>query len=229
MRLIFVRHGEPDYVHDCLTETGRKQAAAASLRLASEGITRIFSSPNGRARETASYTADRLGLPVTVLDFMHEIDWGDLSGKPMRNDGHPWSLSDLMLLDEDISLCAADWRNHPYFANNKALRDYDFVTAHFDEFLASLGYRREGNRYLCVSSNPETVALFSHGGSGACALSRCLNLSFPYLCSFLPYDYTSICTLNFADTPGAYVFPRVELFNDARHIYTDGRGPQFSK
>jgi hypothetical protein len=27
MRIIFVRHGEPDYEHDCLTETGRKQAA----------------------------------------------------------------------------------------------------------------------------------------------------------------------------------------------------------
>ena len=26
MRIIFVRHGEPDYVNDCLTETGKKQA-----------------------------------------------------------------------------------------------------------------------------------------------------------------------------------------------------------
>ena len=30
MRIIFVRHGEPDYKRDCLTETGKAQAAAAA-------------------------------------------------------------------------------------------------------------------------------------------------------------------------------------------------------
>ena len=34
MRIIFVRHGEPDYVRDCLTDTGKEQAAAAAERLA---------------------------------------------------------------------------------------------------------------------------------------------------------------------------------------------------
>lgn len=229
MRLIFVRHGEPDYAHDCLTETGREQARQAALRLSGENITKVYSSPNGRARETAGFTAELLGLSVSVLDFMHEIDWGDLSGNEMRNSGHPWSLSDLMITDENILLANCDWRNHPYFSHNKALRDYDFVVEHFDSFLEELGYRREGNRYLCVKPAPETVALFSHGGSGACALSRLLNLSFPYMCSILPYDFTSIIILNFPDEPGSLVFPRVELFNDARHIYTDGRGPQFAR
>ena len=69
MRIIFVRHGEPDYARDCLTETGRLQAAAAAERLAGEGITEIYASPCGRARETASYTAARLGLTVTTLEY----------------------------------------------------------------------------------------------------------------------------------------------------------------
>ena len=38
MRIIFIRHGAPDYARDCLTETGRIQAAAAAERLAGEGI-----------------------------------------------------------------------------------------------------------------------------------------------------------------------------------------------
>ena len=229
MRLLFIRHAEPDYAHDCLTETGREQARQAALRLSGEKITKIYSSPNGRARETAGYTAAQFGLPVNVLDFMHEIDWGDLSGGTMRNDGHPWSLSDLMITDEDLLLAACDWRSHPYFKNNKALRDYDYVVEHFDGFLEECGYRREGNRYLCLQPSSETVALFSHGGSGACALSRALNLSFPYMCSVLPYDFTSVIVLNFPSAPGSYVFPRVELFNDARHIYTADRGPQFAR
>ena len=35
MRIIFVRHGEPDYAHDCLTDMGKLQAvngAAGSKR-----------------------------------------------------------------------------------------------------------------------------------------------------------------------------------------------------
>ena len=53
MRIIFVRHGEPDYQRDCLTETGREQAAAAAERLAGEGIVEIYASPCGLARQTA--------------------------------------------------------------------------------------------------------------------------------------------------------------------------------
>ena len=33
MRILFIRHGDPDYEHDCLTELGRRQALAVSERL----------------------------------------------------------------------------------------------------------------------------------------------------------------------------------------------------
>lgn len=72
MRILFVRHGEPDYKNDCLTETGKLQAQAAARRLEHEGISEIYASPMGRARETAGYTADRLGLPITILDYTPE-------------------------------------------------------------------------------------------------------------------------------------------------------------
>ena len=86
MRIIFIRHGEPNYEKDCLTETGKKQAAACAERLEREGIAEIYASPMGRAAETASFTAKRLGLPVHTLDFMHEISWG---GPGIPQEGHP--------------------------------------------------------------------------------------------------------------------------------------------
>ena len=64
MRIVFVRHGEPDYVHDCLTEKGRMQALAAAERLREEGIGEIWSSPLGRAAETAEAASKALSLPV---------------------------------------------------------------------------------------------------------------------------------------------------------------------
>ncbi|MBO5987521.1 MAG: histidine phosphatase family protein, partial [Lachnospiraceae bacterium] len=38
MRIIIVRHGEPNYEKDCLTSLGIRQAKAVAKRLADEGI-----------------------------------------------------------------------------------------------------------------------------------------------------------------------------------------------
>ena len=98
MRLIYVRHGEPDYANDCLTETGRQQAIAVSKRLQNEGISEIYTSPMGRASQTASYTSELLDIPIQTMDYMHEITWG---GPDIPAGGHPWTLSDRMI-DEDV-------------------------------------------------------------------------------------------------------------------------------
>ncbi len=214
MRIIFVRHGEPDYANDCLTETGRKQAAAAAKRLTIEGISEIYSSPMGRAYETASFTAEALGLPITKLDYMHEISWG---GEGVPENGHPWTLSDMMIKDEDFDFYHNDWRKHPYYEKNTATQYFDMVSAEFDKFLAGLGYVHEGTRFLCETDEQKTIALFSHGGSGACVLAHLLALPFPYVCTVLPYEFTSIITLEFPVRKGEYIHPRIELFNDVMH------------
>ena len=225
MRIIFVRHGEPDYARDCLTEEGRAQAAAAAERLAREGISEIFASPCGRASETAGYTARRLGLPVTLLDYMREISWG---GPDIPCDGHPWTLGD-RLLEEGFDYRVHDWMDHPYFRNNLATRYYETIAPRIDALLAEHGYRHEGRRFLCAGGSDRTLALFSHGGSGACALAHLLNLPFPYVASVMPYDFTSIIILNFPVNEGARVFPRLELFNDAAHIRTAPGGPRLQR
>jgi len=221
MRIIFVRHGEPDYVHDCLTDTGRAQARAAAERLAGEGISEIYASPCGRAAETASFTAEKLGLPVTTLDFMHEITWG---GADTPHEGHPWTLGDMML-EEGFDFAAGDWRRHPYFRNNSATEKYAMIAERFDAFLMGFGYRHEGGRCFCETGTDGTIALFSHGGSGACALAHLLDMPFPYVCVVFPYDFTSIIIIDLPCRPGTYVHPRVELFNDCAHITRRGDGP----
>ena len=221
MKIIFVRHGEPDYVHDCLTAEGRKQAAAAAERLAGEGISEIYSSPCGRAFETASFTAGRLGLPVTVLDYMHELSWG---GFRIPCDGHPWTLGDKML-EEGFDFQSLPWQEHPFFNSNAATEYYKQIAVQFDDFLAGHGYRHEGRRFLCEADTDKTIALFSHGGSGACVLAHLLNLPFPYVASVMPYDFTSIIILDFPVKEGAYIFPRLDLFNDCAHIRRSAAGP----
>jgi len=219
MRIIFVRHGEPDYARDCLTEQGKIQAAAAAQRLREEGIGEIWASPLGRAAETAAAASEALGLPVKTLDFMRELRWGDKDGKEMPFRGHPWELAD-ELARQGKDLRDPSWREHPFFANNLVTAEADRVAEKTDEWLATLGYERRGLYYRCVRENSEqrTVALFSHGGSSAAAMGHMLNLQFPYACALFHLEFTGITILRLDRNPGAQTLPCMELCNDGRHI-----------
>ena len=221
MRILFVRHGDPDYKNDCLTELGKEQAEAVSLRLLPEGISEIYASPYGRAAETAAVTASLLALPVTTLPYMHEIGW---SGEDLPFGGHPWSLSERMLAEENFDFRAEDWRAHPYFVHNKARECFDEIAAQFDLFLKQQGYRHEGRRFFCSAANEKTIALFSHGGSGACAIGHILSLPFPFIAAVMPFDVTSVTIIELPSREGSFVLPRLALFNDAAHIRRSG-GP----
>ena len=41
MRIVLIRHGDPNYEKDCLTELGHKQVKVAAQRLLKEGIEEI--------------------------------------------------------------------------------------------------------------------------------------------------------------------------------------------
>ena len=91
------------------------------------------------------------------------------------------------------------------------------------------GYAHDGGRFLCETGTDETVALFSHGGSGGCALAHLLALPLPYVLSVMPYDFTSIIIVELPARPGEYVRPRLELFNDCRHIRHAAGGPRIQE
>ena len=156
---------------------------------------------------------------------MHEISWG---GDEIPERGHPWKLADMMVRD-DFDFRAEDWKQHPYFRGNPATACFEMIAVRIDEFLRGKGYRHEGSRFFCENGTDTTIALFSHGGSGACALSHILALPFPYVSCMMPYGFTSVTILSFPTEPGAYVHPRIELFNDCAHIRTDPEGPRIQQ
>ena len=218
MRILFIRHGQPNYQLDCLTEMGRRQARDAALRLRDEGIEAVYSSPFGRAKETARPTAEALGLPVRVLDFMHELYWGNTEGKPVFAGGHPWdTANELMRIGWDVT--RPDWAAHPLYENNNVIDQAAQVAKGVDEWMRTLGYERDGLYYRCAQAeHPRTVALFSHGGSSTAALSRLFNLPFPYLCAVMHMPFCSVIVARFSDRIGEKALPCLELAGDAAHV-----------
>ncbi|MBR5407604.1 MAG: histidine phosphatase family protein [Lachnospiraceae bacterium] len=231
MRLILVRHGEPDYKNDCLTNKGIQQAKNTAARLEKEGISAIYSSPMGRAFETAGYTADSQGLKVKILDFMHEIDWGDIQeckeeDKLLYN-GHPWALGFKLLTENPGYVGSGDWDNHHYFKDNKCLNDYKKVSSCIDDFLDSFGLKRREGLYYCERNCEDTVAIFAHGGSGAIMISHILSLPFPFVLTTMPFNLCSISVIEFIQEAGEVTVPMLSLFNDTGHIEGLKREPLY--
>ena len=222
MRLIFVRHGEPDYKKDSLTENGIRQAVKTAKRLEEEGIKAVYSSPLGRAYETARYTADRLGLRVNTLDFMREIDWGDKEGcreeDALEYEGHPWALAFDLLTKEPDYVGNDKWYDHHFFKDNKCLDCYKYVSENIDAFLENFGFIRKDGLYFCRDGCSDTIALFAHGGSGAVMLSHVLNLPFPFVLSTMPLGLCSVSVIEFWPEKGKKAVPILDLFNHTGHV-----------
>lgn len=222
MRLIFVRHGEPNYEKDCLTENGIIQAKGVAARLHNENISTIYASPMGRAVETASFTAKDHNLKINTLDFMHEIDWGNIPSddlsSPLPHDGHPWTLGYRLLTENPEYIGSQNWKEHPYFKNNKCLGYYEMISEKFDLFLKEYGLIRKDGLYYEEEQREDTIALFAHGGSGAVMFSHVLNLPFPFVLTSLAYGVCSVSIIEFGSESGHMVIPHLSLFNDMGHI-----------
>ena len=74
MELWIIRHGDPDYVHDSLTEKGVREAKLLAERLSKYNISKIYCSPLGRAQKTASYTLEKLGMQAETLPWLREFE-----------------------------------------------------------------------------------------------------------------------------------------------------------
>lgn len=218
MRIVFVRHGHPDYTTDTLTELGHRHAAAAAERLRNEGISEIYASPMGRAQQTAQYTADLLGLPIRTLPFMREIRFRPTDETDViEHKGNPWLiLRDKVAAGEAID--SATWYEEDPFCRSMVVESVKAITAGADDWLRELGYTREGQYYRCGTDTDKTVAMFSHGGSSVAVMARMFNIPYIQACSAITPGFTGITVVSLPNREGLLVSPRFEILNDGRHI-----------
>lgn len=211
MRIIFVRHGHPDYQKDCLTELGHKQAEAVGQRLMDEGISRIYASTMGRAIETSEHIAEAIGYPkdeIIKLDFMREIEW-DFAG--------PWEVSGAYV-NAGESIMIENWETEGPYARDRIVGFLKNRADGFDTFLSTLGYKREGLYYRVINENEDTIVVVSHAGTSTGVISRLFNLPATFLFDALRPHLTAITVVTLKGKTGDLISPRFEIANDSRHV-----------
>ena len=73
MRLLMIRHGDPDYERDTLTERGMVEAQALAACAERLELGTCYMSPLGRAVKTASYCLEATGKTAEIKDWLQEF------------------------------------------------------------------------------------------------------------------------------------------------------------
>jgi len=192
MRLYLIRHGDPDYSIDSLTPRGHKEAAALAVYLQAEGVDQLVSSPLGRARATAGYTAERTGLPVTIEEWLRELP--RLASPQARHCA--WNVDGHLVHTPGFLAAPNDWHDRAWFSHPEMEQTQARIQAASDAWLAGLGYVREsGGCYRVERPNRKRIAVFCHSGLGLTWLSQLLGVPLPVMYTSFFLHPSSVTTL----------------------------------
>ncbi|MFH1377477.1 MAG: histidine phosphatase family protein [Planctomycetota bacterium] len=216
MRIYLIRHGDPHYPTDSLTEKGVDEARALADYIGTIKPNLLFVSPLGRARQTASYTEAVLNLQAEVLDWTRELDI-------RANDGSNRMAWDMTPLDF----------NQPAHQDDPAWQPSLISLAkESDAWIARLGWDKRGGAYHYNSERgiPKTlrVALFCHGGFGLTWLAHLLGIARHQMWSSFFLHTSSVTTILFDEREPGIATPRVIGLSELPHLYHSGFEPSRS-
>jgi probable phosphoglycerate mutase len=221
MELIFIRHGQPAWSVDGLTQVdpsltslGRDQAELVAGRLNSDGrdLAEILVSSAIRAQETAAPLAASTGIEPTTIDEIKEIQMPDWTGK----------------LEEEVQRIFADSRSRPPedwwdgLGDGESFRDFhDRITAALRRILAERSVEPDpsGHPHLWrVETDPRRIAIVAHGGTNAVALGWLLGVEpTPWEWERFILGHASIARVRAIPLAGGHVFS-LRAFNDQEHL-----------
>lgn len=179
MHLYIIRHADPCYDPDSLTETGHKEAAALAPRLREFGVNHVYSSPMTRAKQTASYTAELQGLEIIEKSWLKE-----LSHIHIKQNGKDYSIWDTFgesIRNRQPLPGHDDWYQRPPFDRTEIGDLWQEFRILADQFIAEHGYTRVNGRYRIDRANNDRIAVFCHNGTLLLFLAHLLEIPLPGL------------------------------------------------
>ena len=227
MRLIIIRHADPDYSIDSLTPTGFAEAEALADMVEKMDIDAIYLSPLGRAQDTARPFLDRMGREGITLDFLREFS--PKVKKPGEEGlGVAWDWLPGEFSVRDAFYDKDKWYLESEFVSAGVKEAYDRVASELDKLLERHGYKRCGRAYRAVRPNHDTVVFVCHFGVEAVILSHLFSVSPMTLWHSTCALPTSVTTLYTEERREGIAYFRMTSFGDTSHLYAKGKEPSFA-
>lgn len=227
MKILIIRHADPDYSIDSLTEKGWIEAECLSEKLVKMDINAFYTSTLGRAKDTASLTLKKLERePDGVFEWLKEFPPAIIRPDCGKAIAWDWLPADWTVVDDFYH--KDKWGDVPVMAEGKVREEYDRVTKEFDKLIAKHGYVREGNYYRAEKPNCDTIAIFCHFGSGCVLLSHLLGVSPMVLWHGLCAAPSSVTTVTTEERREGVASFRMNSYGDISHLYAKGEEPAFA-
>lgn len=227
MRLLIIRHGDPDYDHDALTEKGKREAKLLADYLEKEKIDYFYVSSYGRAKETAAPTLERFHASPVICDYLHEFDYPTYNADGTRR-MIAWDLMPDEWTTDPRYYSMEEWSKTPIMESGNLREKAAEVTRQFDECLARHGYMREGGYYRTEQGNELTLAFFCHLGLECVLLSHLLGISPVLLWQGTAAQTTSVTTLYTEERKKGIAYFRMTCFGDTAHLRYAGEPDSFA-
>ncbi len=228
MKILIIRHCDPDYEIDGLTEKGKKEAELLTARLLKENVTAVYCSTLGRARHTAQPLLDAIGLNCTYHDWLREFSYELVQLPYLSYKKAPWDFLPEFVNENPELYSPTEWRNVDIFKVSGVPSAYDNVCAEFDKVLEHHGYKRNGCIYDVTNSNHDVIAFFCHFGLAAQLISHLMNCSPLSIAqnTFLPPS--SVTAFFSEERRDGVAHFRAHGIGDISHLYHGDEEPSFS-
>ncbi|MCR5823993.1 MAG: histidine phosphatase family protein [Lachnospiraceae bacterium] len=246
MRLILIRHAEPDYAHNTITEKGKREAKALAERVKHWNVTDFYTSPLGRAIDTAEPTLKALGRTAETLEWAKEFDYRCIDPATGR-DHLCWDYVPSDWTGREGCFTLDDWvHTAPMSENPEIEKQSRIVCEELDKLLLKYGYKRDGLIYRTVGRKQEnrihtaapnnmeygfldnepengpTVVIFCHLGVSCLMMSHLLNIPFMTLPHGLFIPPTGINILTTEERWEDEASFRAQAIGDCAHLLMAG-------
>lgn len=177
MRILLIRHAEPDYSIDSLTPKGHTEAGLLGLRLSGYKIRDFYVSPLGRARDTAEYTLKRIGRQAEELPWLREFRGSYPDPETGKRRIVAWDVKPRIWKAFPGVMSIETWCDAPVFDGGDVRDVWKETTDGVDALLARYGIRKDGPVWKCAENGNYTIALFCHFGISMAILGYLTDVS----------------------------------------------------
>ncbi|MBP3360709.1 MAG: histidine phosphatase family protein [Clostridia bacterium] len=218
MKILLIRHGEPDYSIDSLTEKGWFEAELLSRRLIKTKIDDFYCSPLGRAKDTSKAALHKLNRSAEILPWLREFS-GAIPDPDTQEKRIPWDLEPSLWANEEIYYDRLAWMDGKLMKNGNVSEIYRETTAGIDELLSRYGMHRHGMIYRCDRPGEITVALFCHFAMAMTIISYLTGISAFILWHNFFMPASSVTTLVTETDRNDNMHFRCVQIGDTSHLY----------
>ena len=220
MDIVFIRHGQPQWAIDGLSQTdpfltalGQEQAMLAADRISSDPkeATELIASPALRSQQTATPISDETKLPIITVEDLVEVKMPDWEGVTEE------SVIEIFKTTKDRT--PEEWWDG--LPGGESFREFhNRVTSALDQILADRGVFRDpvDASLWHMSTDPGRIVIVAHGGTNSVCLTHLLGIPpAPWEWERLVLFHASFARVKMIPLAGAYV-PSLRTFNDQDHI-----------